>query len=453
MRPVIVWFENDLRLADHAALAAAADSGAPVIPLFVWDGAAGWADGSASRWWLHHSLCAFRDSLADCGLSLVVREGDPTDIVPDLARETKAESVSWQERPDPVRSERDDEIARTLGDDGHRVKRFAGALLHDPEQVRTGSGGPYKVFTPFHNRFREMVEVNKPQSAPTFSDDQATPDLSSLAIDELGLLPTINWDDGLEAAWTPGEQGAAEQMQDLELSDYEKERDIPSIDGTSRMSPHLHFGEVSPRQLWHAVGPVAPYRRQLVWRDFAHHLIHHFPETREAPLREEFESFPWLQDDEVLRRWQRGQTGYPIVDAGMRQLWETGWMHNRVRMVVASFLTKHLLHSWLHGQAWFNDTLVDADLANNVFGWQWAGGCGADAQPFFRIFNPMTQGKKFDPDGTYVRRWVPEVAHLPSKVIHEPWTADDVPEDYPAPIVDHKEARERALAAYQKTRN
>jgi deoxyribodipyrimidine photo-lyase len=452
MRPVIVWFENDLRLADHGALAAAAKSGAPVIPLFVWDGAEGWADGSASRWWLHHSLSAFRDSLDACGLRLVVRAGDPADVLPALAQETDAESVVWLERPDPVRAERDDQIARSLADVGCTVGRFGGVLLHDPNRVQTGSGGPYKVFTPFHRRFREVVEIDRPLEAPVFAPDQATPELPSLAVSELGLLPTINWDDGLEEAWTPGERAALDHLEEIEVSDYDKERDFPSSNGTSRLSPHLHFGEVSPRQVWHAVGPVDPFRRQLVWRDFAHHLIHHFSETRQAPLRTEFESFPWLQDADTLRRWQRGQTGYPIVDAGMRQLWETGWMHNRVRMVVASFLTKHLLHSWLEGQAWFNDTLVDADLANNVFGWQWAGGCGADAQPFFRIFNPMTQGKKFDPQGTYVRRWVPEVAHLPSKVIHEPWTADVVPKDYPAPIVDHKAARERALAAYKKTR-
>ncbi|MFT4603422.1 MAG: deoxyribodipyrimidine photo-lyase [Rhodothermales bacterium] len=452
MRPVIVWFENDLRLADHGALAAAAASGAPVIPLFVWDGGKGWAEGAASRWWLHHSLTAFRDALAWSGLSLVVRQGDPADVVPVLARETDAESVAWLERPDPTRSKRDDRITERLTQDGRQVGRYGGALLHDPERVQTGSGGPYKVFTPFHNRFRQMVEVAQPLDAPVFSPGQATPDLVTQAVGELGLLPTIRWDDGLAAAWAPGERGALVQMQDLELSGYAEQRDIPSVDGTSRLSPHLHFGEVSPRQVWHAAGPIAPYRRQLVWRDFAHHLLHHFPKTREAPLRKEFRDFPWLQDADALRRWQRGQTGYPIVDAGMRQLWETGWMHNRVRMVVASFLTKHLLHSWLDGQAWFNDTLVDADLASNVFGWQWAGGCGADAQPFFRIFNPMTQGKKFDSQGIYVRRWIPEIAHLPSKVIHEPWTADVIPGDYPSPMVDHKTARERALAAYKKPR-
>ncbi|NNE70793.1 MAG: deoxyribodipyrimidine photo-lyase [Rhodothermales bacterium] len=450
MHPTLVWFENDLRLHDHPALEAAARGGAPIVPLFVWNGGDGWGKGAASQWWLHHSLVAFSDSLADVGLSLVVRRGDPETIVPEVARSINAGLVTWLERPDTARAERDSRIEKALE---CPVRRFGGALLHDPEQIRTGSGGPYKVFTPFYRKFAEEVAVEKPSGVAPLDGLESPPSIDSESIDSLGLLPTIPWDEGLAECWTPGEAGARSRLADLELEDYAEERDIPSIEGTSRLSPHLHFGEVSPREVWHVVGNIEPYRRQLVWRDFAHHLIHHFPETRDRPLRKEFESFPWRRDDEELARWQKGQTGYPIVDAGMRQLWHTGWMHNRVRMVVASFLTKHLLHTWLDGQAWFEDTLVDADLANNVFGWQWAGGCGADAQPFFRIFNPMTQGKKFDPKGAYVRKWVPELADLPNKVIHEPWTADNVPENYPAPIVDHKEARERALSAYQKTRN
>lgn len=449
MRPTLVWFENDLRLHDHPALTAAARAGSPIVPLFVWDGGAGWADGSASRWWLHRSLQAFSSDLDDAGLKLIIRCGDPETVVPAVAAEVDAGLVVWLERPDPLRADRDSRIESAID---RPVRRFGGVLLHDPERVQTGSGGPYKVFTPFYRKFTEVVNIEPAEGQPDFGQLDPPPVLESAPLEALDLLPSLPWDEGLAEAWTPGEKGARRRMADLHLSAYSNERDIPSIEGTSRMSPHLHFGEVSPRELWHAVGKVEPYRRQLVWRDFAHHLIHHFPNTRSEPLRDEFRAFPWRDDADELKRWQQGQTGYPIVDAGMRELWETGWMHNRVRMIVASFLTKHLLHTWLEGQAWFEDTLVDADLANNVFGWQWAGGCGADAQPFFRIFNPMTQGKKFDPEGTYVRRWVPELRDLPARVIHEPWKADRVTAAYPSPIVEHRDARERALAAYQKTR-
>lgn len=449
MRPTLVWFENDLRLHDHPALLAAAKAGSPIVPLFVWDGGAGWAEGSASRWWLHHSLEAFSSSLADFGLTLIIRRGAPETVVPAVAEEVDAGLVVWLERPDPVRASRDSSIESGLD---RPVRRFGGALMHDPARLQTGSGGPYKVFTPFYRKFTEMVRVEQAEGQPDFGQLAPAPRIESAPLEALELLPHIPWDEGLAKAWTPGETGARKRMSDLHIDGYADERDIPSIEGTSRMSPHLHFGEVSPRELWHAVGQVEPYRRQLVWRDFAHHLIHHFPETRSEPLRAEFGAFPWREEADELKRWQQGRTGYPIVDAGMRELWETGWMHNRVRMVVASFLTKHLLHTWLEGQTWFEDTLVDADLANNVFGWQWAGGCGADAQPFFRIFNPITQGKKFDPEGVYVRRWVPELRGLPDRVIHEPWKASAVPADYPSPIVEHRKARERALAAYQKTR-
>ncbi|MBO6575767.1 MAG: deoxyribodipyrimidine photo-lyase [Rhodothermales bacterium] len=453
MPPVIVWFENDLRKSDHAALQAAADSGQPVIPFFAWNGGEGWADGSASRWWLHHSLAAHAEALQAAGLQLVIRQGDPADEVVRLACETGAEAVYWQERPEPHRARRDDEIQRRLEEKDIDVRRFAGALLHNPDAIQTGSGGPYKVFTPFYKKFlAEGTPVDEPSGTPRFSDVQATPDVSGTPLEALELLPKIDWAGGIDAAWNPGERSARGKLSQLDMSDYADERDIPSIDGTSQLSPHLHFGEISIRQAWHASSDE-DFRRELVWRDFAHHVLHHFPHTVTEPLREEFEAFPWREDSQALQAWQQGRTGYPMVDAGMRQLWETGWMHNRVRMIVASFLTKHLLLSWRHGQAWFNDTLVDADLANNTFGWQWAGGCGADAQPFFRIFNPITQGDKFDPDGAYVRKWVPELKDVPDKHLFEPWDTDVVPEQYPAPIVEHKEARERALEAYQKLKN
>ena len=451
MKPILVWIENDLRLSDHAPFAAAAETGAPIVPVFVWNGGEGWADGAASRWWLHHSLEAFSNSLGDAGLPLILRRGDPERILPEMASQLNAAGVFWHERPDPLRAERDDGIQRRLETDGRTVRRFGGALLHNPDNIQTTSGGPYRVFTPFYRRFREEVAVDQPFGRPDFEAGSA--EVRGDTLDELGLLPKIDWAGGLRDTWTPGELSAHGRLGAQDLSGYGDRRDTPSEDGTSRLSPHLHFGELSPRQAWHGAGRIEAFRRQLVWRDFAHHLIHHFPETRWEPLNGDFRKFPWRHDEEDLQRWQSGRTGYPMVDAGMRQLWETGWMHNRVRMIVASFLTKHLLHSWRHGQDWFNDTLVDADLANNVFGWQWAGGCGADAQPFFRIFNPITQGQKFDPQGTYVKRWVPELRDVPVDVLFEPWKSDAVPASYPKPIVEHKSARERALAAYQKTRS
>lgn len=474
----IVWIENELRLADHAALHRAASLGEPVLPVFVMDddtrssgsGARSafgdWADGAASRWWLHHSLVAFRAALAGHGIPLVVRRGPAARVLSEVARESGARRVYWNARYEPSRHARDLAVAAALRAEGIEVRLFAGALLHDPDGVRTESGTPFLVFTPFWKRLERELAVPAPLPEPEFGRaGRPTRVPDTVDVESLGLLPKIDWTGGIAAAWTPGERGARARLEaalrDV-ISRYGDRRNRPDLDGTSRLSPHLHFGEISPRQVWTAAREAVPeeadpFLRQLAWREFAAHLLRHHPELPVRPLRPAFESFPWSDDSALFDRWTRGLTGFPIVDAGMRELWHTGWMHNRVRMVVASFLTKDLLIPWTRGAEWFRDTLVDADLANNVFGWQWTAGCGADAQPFFRVFNPVLQGTRYDPDGAYVRRWVPELALLPTKVLHEPWRASTADlraagvapgVTYPAPVVDHDRARNRALAAY-----
>ncbi|GAB4193448.1 MAG: hypothetical protein Kow00105_07640 [Phycisphaeraceae bacterium] len=345
--------------------------------------------------------------------------------------------------------------------------------MYEPWEVQTKSGGPYKVFTPFWRACSQLPAPSRPVRAPTqIPAPGAWPE--SCELEALHCLPTVDWAAGMREAWQPGEAGAHTRLKsflDRAIDDYQDQRDRPDISGTSRLSPHLHFGEISPRRVWHAVNDrirshqskayqssANEFLRQLFWREFAYHLIYHFPHTSDEPLRPQFQRFPWDKNDAALKAWQRGRTGYPIVDAGMRELWHTGWMHNRVRMIVASFLVKDLLLNWRHGAEWFWDTLVDADLANNTLGWQWAGGCGADAAPYFRVFNPVLQGRKFDPEGRYVRRWIPELAKLDSRWVHEPWNAKpedlqaagiELGRDYPRPIVDHSQARDRALEAFQ----
>jgi deoxyribodipyrimidine photo-lyase len=394
----------------------------------------------------------------------------------ELVRETGAGAVFWNRRYEPAVRTRDAQVERALLDAGCEARAFNGALLHEPETIRNRSGGPFRVFTPFWRHCLAQPDPSAPLPAPeTLPSPRRWP--VSLPLEALELLPRLSWAEGFRALWQPGETGAQARLEAFlaeGLRRYGEARNRPDLPGTSRLSPHLHFGEISARQVWHAVGaaagrwgwPRARWRRtefltELGWREFAHHLLFHFPHTSERPLREEFARFPWRRDAAWLRAWQRGRTGYPIVDAGMRELWATGWMHNRVRMIVASFLVKDLLLPWLEGARWFWDTLVDADLANNTLGWQWSAGCGADAAPFFRIFNPTVQGRKFDPNGHYVRRWCPELAALPDAWIHEP---DRAPLDvlrragvepgrtYPLPVIRHVIARERALEAFAKLR-
>ena len=470
----IVWFRHDLRLDDNPALAAAAASGA-VVPVFVWspEEEAPWPPGAAARWWLHRSLEKLSAALAKVGAPLVIRRGAALDTLRKLAREVGATHVAWNRRYEPAVVSRDTAIKKALADDGLAVESFNGGLLYEPVHVATKEGKPYQVFTPFWRSLLARDEPAAPVAGPRKLVPASKP-AKGVAIEALGLLPSIPWAGTMEKTWAPGEAGAGKRLAaflDRALTDYGTERDRPDHAGTSCLSPHLHFGEISPRRVWHAVRdaaggkPVAKlaggpevYLREIGWREFAGHLLYHFPHTSDAPLRSDYARFPWANDPVGLRAWQRGRTGYPIVDAGMRQLWATGWMHNRVRMIVASFLVKDLRVSWLEGARWFWDTLVDADLAANTLGWQWAAGCGADAAPYFRIFNPTTQGEKFDPDGTYVRTWVPELAKLSAADIHEPVAAGAavlskagiaLGRDYPEPLVDHAEARKRALEALQ----
>jgi deoxyribodipyrimidine photo-lyase len=430
--PVIVWFRRDLRLADNPALAEARSSGRSVIPVFVWapDEEAPWAPGAASCWWLHHALVDLDRSLAEKGARLLVRRGPTLRTLEHLMRETGATEVFFNRLYDPATRARDKAVETKL-----RTRSFNGALLHEPWTVLTQQEKPYQVFTPFYKACQVFGDLGRPLPAPAKIPTVGTfpaPDFQSLE-----LLPKRDWAAGFRDVWRPGEAGAAERLERFAAERYATDRDRPDIEGTSRLSPHLHFGEISPRQIWSAIREskrknVEPYLRQLVWREFAHHLLYHFPHTQERPLRPEFAKFPWEENEAALKAWRRGRTGFPIVDAGLRELWHTGWMHNRVRMIVASFLVKDLLIPWQEGAKWFWDTLVDADLANNTLGWQWTAGCGADAAPYFRVFNPHLQAEKFDPDGAYRRRWAQEPA--------------------PLPIVDHGEARDRALAAYSAMR-
>jgi deoxyribodipyrimidine photo-lyase len=465
--PAIVWYRRDLRVNDYAPLRAAAKAHGFVLPVFVLDdeGPGAWKAGAASQWWLHHSLERLAEGLRSRGADLLLRRGPRVGTILTLAREVDAAEVHTGIMPEPWEKADDAEVAAGLAAEGRRLVQHRTSLLHDPEAVRTQAGKPFTVFTPFARAFAKATHIPEPVLAPRRlrGAKLSTPD----RLDAWRLLPAVPWDAAFSRRWEPGEAGAkrrAHSFMGKGLADYATGRnDIPS-DGSSSMSPHLHWGEISPVQLWHGVAQAEQphgtgaeaYRRELVWREFTAHVLWHHPETPDAPLRTEFKKFERRQDPGQLRAWQKGKTGVPIVDAGMRQLWSIGWMHNRVRMITASFLVKHLLLPWEEGEAWFWDTLVDADLANNAVNWQWVAGCGADAAPFFRIFNPVLQGRKFDPEGRYVRHWVPELAKLESRYIHEPWSAPakaleaagvKLGESYPHPEVDLSEGRARALAA------
>ncbi len=474
--PVIVWFRQDLRLADQPALRAASATGRPVVPVFIHGTRDGdrWAPGGASRWWLHGSLSRLDEDLRRRGSRLILRTGEPVAVLSALARETGAGDLFWSRGYEPGEAGLEAALRDTLGD-RVTLRRFAGRLLFEPEALRTGAGRPFQVFTPFWKACLAQL----PPALPTAAPDRLTAPAAWPASESLagwGLTPVgPDWSGGLAAAFTPGEAAALGQLEtflDGPAARYRAGRDRPGVAGTSRLSPHLHFGELSPRQVWHAVqasvsagtlpeGEGAAFLRELGWREFSAHLLHHWPRLPEEPLRPEFAAFPWDPDPALYTAWCRGRTGYPLVDAGMRELWTTGWMHNRVRMIVASFLVKDLLVPWQQGEAWFWDTLVDADLANNAASWQWVAGCGADAAPYFRVFNPVLQARKFDPAGTYVRRWVPELAALGDRWLHAPWEAPAATlreagirlgETYPAPVVDHGAARQRALDAWASLR-
>ena len=478
LAPTIVWFRHDLRLADNPALHAAMQRGSAVIPLFIYapEEETPWQAGGASRWWLLQSLAALDAQFREIASRLVIRRGPTLESLRALAKETGAGAVFWNRRYEPAVIARDAKVKESLSGDGLAAESYNAALLHDPWTIQNQSKKPFQVFTPFWRHCLAKPDPPEPLPAPK---NILAPSKSpkSLALDELELEPKINWTAGLRAGWQPGEAGATANLNRFlskAFDGYTDQRNRPDVTGTSRLSPHLHFGEISPRKVWHGLRQMASKRglpverwrasqflAEIGWREFAHHLLFHFPHTPAEPLRADFKNFPWRKDAAWLRAWQKGRTGYPIVDAGMRELWTTGWMHNRVRMIVASFLVKDLLLPWQEGARWFWDTLVDADLAQNTLGWQWTAGCGADAAPYFRVFNPISQGEKFDPHGDYVRRWCPELAKLPDKWLHRPREAPReilqrgglrLGRDYPGPIVSHAIAREVALEAFARLR-
>lgn len=476
--PVIVWMRQDLRVDDNPAVEAACATGQPVIFLFIWapEEEGEWSPGGATRWWLHHSLSRLAETLEARGNRLLIRRGPSAATLDGVIAETGASVVFWNRRYEPLAVARDAGIKSGLRQRGLRVESFNAGLLREPWEVATKTGGPYQVFTPYWRACMGMSEPSRPWVAPTrFAAPHPWP--IGVEIGSLGLLPRIGWDEGFRGEWTPGSDGAVGLLSTFVAGpwrDYKTNRDRPDLLGTSRLSPHLHFGEIGPRQIWWAVKERAgqlglaeaewrssTYLTEVGWREFAYHLMFHFPRTPTEPLRDEFSRFPWREETELLKRWSEGRTGVPLVDAGMRQLWRTGWMHNRVRMVVASYLVKNLMVPWQSGARWFWDTLVDADLASNTLGWQWTAGCGADAAPYFRVFNPVSQGEKFDPNGEYVRRWVPELGRLELPWIHRPWEAPSevlrgagvsLGRDYPEPLVSLVISRERTLEAYARMR-
>lgn len=466
--PVLLWFRQDLRLKDNSALQAAIQTGRPLVAVYIHDPVSEgeWQPGGATQWWLHHALVDLNQQLVDLGGQLLIRRGDSLGCVSQLITELSVRSVYWNRRYEPVIRDRDAAIKKQLREDGIEVKSFNSALIHEPHTISKKDGTPFKVFTPYWKHCLKQAKEAPVQVAlkkAVFHKNAS----GSESISSLGLLPAIFWDEQFYKAWDPTAKGAARLLKTCvasKLAGYEHGRDILDEDATSRLSPYLHFGQIGPRQIWEAVKAkdtgekgTCRYLAEIGWREFSYALMYHFPHTSTEPLRPEFADFPWESDQQLMKAWQTGQTGFPVVDAGMRQLWKTGWMHNRARMITASFLVKHLLQPWQDGARWFWDTLVDADLASNTQGWQWTAGCGADASPYFRVFNPILQGEKFDPNGDYVRRWVPELTGLPNNLIHTPWEADTfalaeagivLGRDYPFPVIEHAAGRARALKAY-----
>jgi deoxyribodipyrimidine photo-lyase len=467
MSTALVVFRRDLRVADNPALNAACAAHAQVLPVFIHapgdDGE--WTAGAAGRWWLHHSLAALDNRLRASHAGLHLRRGDTLAVLRELIRQSGARAVYWNRLYEPASIARDMRIKSALQEQGITVHSHNAALWCEPWQIATQQGDPYKVFTPYWRKLRPQLQALEPLPAPAVPGWHELP--NGLPLAALNLLPQVGWAGGLADTWQPGETGAADLLEifgDDGIGDYAYARDLPARHGTSRLSPHLHFGEISPRQIHFELDrraraadakrrpDIEPYLRELGWREFAHHLLFHFPQTPTENFHPRFADFKWAApDDAILARWQQGRTGIPLVDAGMRELWHTGWMHNRVRMIAASFLAKNLRQHWRHGARWFWDTLVDADLANSTLGWQWVAGCGADAAPYFRVFNPVTQSKKFDPDGAYLQRWLPELADASLALLHEPWKDASLlsRSGYPAPMVDLATSRQNALAAYQ----
>jgi deoxyribodipyrimidine photo-lyase len=464
-RPALIWFRNDLRVSDNPALHAAAKSGAPIIALYILeDVKAARAPGAAWRWWLAGSLRNLSENLTARGVKLTLRSGDPRKIIAEIASEMKFGAAYWNRRYVAAEAKLDVEIEQYLLGENVAVETFNASLLNEPWSIQSKAGGPIRVFTPYFNASQERGSPREVTGDLRRLNAAKTP--RSEKLEDWKLEPSKpDWATDMNASWTRGEDGAKKRLKGFlkeTFQGYTNNRDRPDIDGTSRLSPYLAHGEISPHQIVEALPSrgrdADKLRAEIGWREFSYHLLHHYPDLAHENFQHRFDKFPWRDDNKALKRWQRSLTGYPIVDAGMRQLWRTGWMHNRVRMICASFLIKHLLLDWRLGEEWFWDTLVDADPANNAASWQWVAGSGADAAPYFRVFNPILQGEKFDPEGAYVRNWIPEIAGLPNGYIHKPWEASPLElaaagialgKDYPAPIVDHQEARARALGAFQ----
>ena len=466
-------------MADNPALTNAAENDLPVIPVYIYapEEDHGWPFGAATKWWLHHSLQALTEELEHHNSYLVIRFGSSLAQLQSIIKETGADTVLFNKRYEPEAREVEEQISAKLSKAGITVRSFNGSLLREPGVIRNKEGKSFKVFTAY---WRNCLLANQPQKPLPEPKSIKThkQKLESIALKKLSLEPKIKWAEGIKEVWQPGSKGVQKNLKHLTdsvMHDYGESRNRPDQKGVSRLSPHLHFGEVSPNTIWYAVTEslrttssaktktnAEIYLKEIGWREFAYDLLVNFPYSTNEPLYEDYANFPFLKDPRALKAWQKGLTGYPMVDAGMRELWHTGWMHNRVRMIVGSFLVKDLLLPWQAGAKWFWDTLVDADLASNTMGWQWVAGCGADAAPYFRIFNPISQGAKFDPDGNYVRKWVPELAKVPTKYIHSPWLASkdelrqagvELGKDYPLPIVDHAFARIRALAALKEAKS
>ncbi|GAA5317563.1 MAG: deoxyribodipyrimidine photo-lyase [Candidatus Pelagadaptatus aseana] len=462
----ICWFRQDLRISDNPALLAAAEHD-QLLPIYVLDddSADEVAMGGASRWWLHHSLQSLNSDLIG---TLQFFRGDASVILRELCQRHNVTHVYWNRCYEPWRIDRDREIKTELLEQGIHAESFNASLLQEPWAITKTDGSPYKVFTPYYRRF--MVQSHAaPKATPRFMPSLLE-DSHSCSLSDLELLPSINWAEGFKPHWQPGEKWAHKRWRsflDERLNNYQQGRDFPAKQSVSGLSPHLHFGEISPRQLLQDLQYVGGsdtdndnrehFIRELAWREFSYYLLYHWPDLPGKNLRPEFDYFPWQHDETLLRQWQRGMTGYPLVDAGMRELWQTGFMHNRVRMITASFLVKNLRQDWRSGAAWFWDCLLDADLASNSASWQWVAGCGTDAAPYFRIFNPVTQSEKFDPGGDYIRQYVPELAALPNRYLHRPWEAPDdllaqagitLGKDYPHPMIDLAESRAAALDAF-----
>lgn len=464
----IVWFRKDLRIHDHPALLEASQQGT-VLPVFIWspDEEVDSLLAEASQWWLHHSLQDLEKQLQQLGLPLILRQGASLPILQEIIQESNATALYFTERYEPSIRHRDDQIKQVLRAEKINVKSFHAQLLFEPLSITNQQNKAYKVFTPF---WKQCLKKTVPLPLPSPSACNApTSEVQTGTVDDLALLSSFPWYNKFASYWTPGEQGANKQwtifLQE-KINGYKKSRDIPTLHHSSHLSPHLAWGEISPKLMWITLidrqdiqldSDIETFLKQLVWREFSYHQLVHIPSSIKAPIRQAFTAFPWADDEPLLTCWKKGLTGYPIIDAGMRELWETGQMHNRVRMVTASFLVKHLLIHWKKGADWFTETLVDFDVANNTMGWQWVAGSGVDASPYFRIFNPVLQGKKFDSDGEYVRKWLPELTNLPTAYIHQPWKAPQtvlqksevvLGTTYPLPIVDHASARDRALRAY-----